>query len=124
MPSGASHSSSNQPPTTAPAKPITGQTRKEAACPASVRNASPVFVRSFGMKIFHRRINTRFAHCVKTRRVPGHGVGKVEILHFMMHGEDQQKRRIRCSERVTAAESHGMRENHPPLARMNQPPTF
>ena len=37
----------------------------------------------------------------------------------MMHRENQQKRRARCAKDVTAAEGAGVRENHPPLARMN-----
>ena len=51
-----------------------------------------------------------------------HRVGEVKVLHFMMNGENQQKRCIGCAEHVTAAECHGMRENHPVLPGMNSIP--
>ena len=52
-------------------------------------------------------------------RAATHRIGEIEVLHFMMDGENQQKRCIGCAERITAAERHGMGENDPAFAGMN-----
>jgi hypothetical protein len=48
-----------------------------------------VLIRNFGVKIFRRRNGASFAHGIETRSVPGHGIGEIEVLHFVMHREDQ-----------------------------------